>query len=897
MSFFSFDRGSLRGLAYQIGFTLFSAWLAWPIYGDVYLAVVIGAAVAFGILGAKFLVSKAASWLTSALYALVVAVFVGPLISAPGIYSSGAAFFRNWLDSVTSIVFGWKQLITIDPPIGTYHGLMTPAFIIFFGANLLAALAIFGKTKRQWLAILPFFAMVFFAFAFGQENIDDKTILLGVVFDVPSTFVSGFVILMASIKFLTPTVGKKPRFDFASLRNLRALTRQTLQLGGSWVLVLSALLVVAIVLGLNSASTREVLRSSPPPKFTGQELSPLSLYRQNFTDPQKLESKILSFSSTDEGLERIRVAVLTNFNGQIFSVENDNGVPLAFRLLPSALTSESGGQSSAETEIRLENRSSAWLPLVNNVSKVEFEGADSQAFGDNFYFNRPTNSGALLGAGLPSGPISYKVDSISAGDGVDPSTITPTANTVCSDAANGEGEVPQSVCDWIDLQDVDLSNATGFEKLVKTLRARGYLSHSLDEPKTSDSWVKKIDGYAFVSSKAGHAKGRIDQMFDDLISLQQASKEGVGNSKLVATAGDDEQFATAAALLARAAGYESRVVVGFRTSVAPVTPGVPACAADECLGGNLTAWVESSSAGSDWLPIDVTPQFKDPIKTTPIVVGLNQNESKPGQDNATVLPPSQVEPTDNQEPGSGDNFDWAGLVLAILGYVAVGTLTAAVIFGPPAAIILGKRRRRRNRQNAGTLAERITGAWDEYVDNLVDLGERGLRRLPANETRPELLVKAGIANAELLSSEYAKAMVRFTDFAAFAPEEPNPDYERQVWTFVDSEFAKSTAELSRYKRLRIRLSLRSIIYRASAPEANTVNFRRIGVEGSTFSAFLVVAKQGAVEGFEWAKPRVAKFVDKRLPFLNKLTAKVAPKVTGLTKKLSRKGESVEKTDD
>ena len=889
MNFLRFERSALRGWLYQLGFTAFAAWLAWPIFGDTYFAVVLLAATFLGVFGAKALVARSATWLGRALYGVVVVVLVGPLVSAPGIWGSGSAILRNWLEAVTSIVFGWKQLITIDPPVGTYHGLMTPAFLVFFVSNLLAALAIFGNSKRQWFAIVPFFAMVLFALAFGQETIDDQTTVFGFVFEVPSTFVSGLIILMASIKFLTPSPGKKPKFAIGALRNVRALTRQSIQFGGSWALVLSSLLVVAIVLGLNSASTREVLRSSPPPQFEGQELSPLSLYRQSFTDPEKLKAEILRFSSTDEALERIRVAVLTNFDGQVFSVENDNGVPLAFRLLPSALTSEAGSSKASETKITLQSRSSAWLPLVDNVSKVEFDGVEGQTFGDHFYFNRPTNSGALLGANVPAGPVAYTVESVGSTEALDPASLTPSANTVCADAANAESPIPQSVCDWIDLQDVDLSNAVGFEKLIQTLRARGYLSHALDEPKDADSWTKDLEGYNFVSSKAGHAKGRIDKMFEDLIALQEASKPGVGNSKLVATAGDDEQFATAAALLARAAGYESRVVIGFRTSSAMQVPGVTACAEDTCYGNNLTAWVEISSAGSAWLPIDVTPQFKDPIKTTPIVVGLNQNESKPGQDNATVQPPSQVEPTDDQvckencEPG----FDWAGFILGILAYVAVGTFAVAVVFGPPAAVILGKRRRRRNRQHAATLAERITGAWDEYVDNLVDLGERGLRRLPANETRPELLVKAAIANKELLDSPWAKDVVRFTDFAAFAPEEPNPDYEREVWAFVDSELAKSTAELSRYKKLRIKLSLRSIIYRASAPEVNTVNHRRIGVEGSTFSAFLVIAKQGTAEGYEWAKPRVKKFIDTKAPFLNKL----------VPSRMKRKAVKLEKTDD
>ena len=903
MNFLGLDRNMLRGLGYQLAFTLFAAWLTWPIYGDPYLAVVLAVSVALGAGGALALVSRASTWLGRALYAAAVVVIVGPFVSNPGLFNSGAAFLNSWIDSVSTIVFGWKQLITIDPPVGTYHGLMMPAFLVFFVANLLAGLVVLSKSKRQWLAILPFFAMVVFAFAFGQATIDDQTNLFGFILDVPSSFGSGLIILVASIKYLTPKPGKRPKLDFAGLRNPRALARQTVQFGSSWALVLAALVVVALVLGINSASSREVLRSAPPAQFKGQDLSPLSLYRQSFTDPKKLNQAILKYSSNDANLERIRLAVMTRFNGQVFSVEDEAANPLEFRLLPAALVANTDAAKTINTTITLINRGSVWLPLVDNVSKVEFSGANAQSLGDHFYFNRPTNSGALLGDNIPQGDVTYKVESFVEGAAVDPASITPAPNTVCADASNADSVIPQSVCDWIDLQDEDLSNASGLEKLIKTLRARGFLSHSLDLPKGEGTWSSLLDGYTWVTAKAGHSKGRIDQMFLDLIALQQASKPGVGNAKLVATAGDDEQFATAAALVARAAGYDSRVVVGFRTATTEPNLGVAACQDSTCFGKNLTAWVEVSSAGSAWLPIDVTPQYRIQPQAPPKVNGLKQNHSEPGQDNATVVPPAQPDPTSTVCQGKNPEdcvpqpcelgwFTWlicGGGWQVILGDTLLVALIGGLILGPPVAIILGKRRRRRNRENAATLAERITAAWDEYVDNLIDLGERGLRRLPANETRPELLVKAARANEALLTSGYAQAMVRFTDFAAFAPEEPNPDYEREVWTFVDTEYAKATAELSRYRKLRVQLSLRSIIYRASAPEANTVNYRRIGAEGSTLSAFLVVAKQGAIEGYEWAKPRVKKFVDARLPFLNKLVAKAAPSVNKLVTRVKRKG--------
>ncbi|MCX8530564.1 MAG: hypothetical protein ORN27_10955 [Rhodoluna sp.] len=900
MSFLGFERGNLRGLLFQLGFTLFAAWLVWPIYGDSYLAIVLAVAVFLGITGARLLVSRSAGWLTRALFGVFGVALVGPLVSSPGIFTSGSAFVSNWIDSVTSIIFGWKQLITIDPPVGTYHGLMTPTFLVFFVANLLAGLAVFGNPKRQWLAILPFFSMVVFAFAFGQASIDDKTNIFGFVLDIPSSWVSAVIILMASVKYLTPRPGKRPKFDFGAIRNVKALGRQAVQFGGSWALVLAALVAVSLVLGLSSASNREVLRSAPPVEFTGDELSPLSLYRQNFTDTKKLNQEVLRYSTSDANLERIRLAVMTHFNGQVFSVENDQSQLLQFQLLPAALSSSDGAKTVA-TKFELTNRNSAWLPLVDRVSKVDFGGAKAQSFSDHFYFNRPTNSGAILGKDAPTGAVSYTVNSFVATDSVDKTTIKSSPNTVCADASGGQSTVPQSVCDWLNLQSADVSNADGFEKLVQTLRARGFLSHSLDLPKGDQTWTSLLPGYRWVTSRAGHSTGRIDQMFKDLISLQEASKPGTPNTKLVATAGDDEQFATAAALLAQAAGYDSRVVLGFKTARSTPNDAVATCQDNACFGKNLTAWVEISSGGSSWLPIDVTPQFRIQPKSPPKVTGLKQHEASPGQDNASVLPPAQVDPTNSKDctKDCGDQFDWVGLILNILGYVLLVALVLGVIFGPPLAIILGKRRRRRNRLDPEktTLAMRITGAWDEYVDNLIDLGERGLRRLPANETRPELLVKAAKANEALAQSQYAQAMVRFTDFAAFAPEEPNPDYEREVWNFVDTEFAKSTAELSRYRKLRVQLSLRSIIYRASAPEANTVNVRRYGSDGSTFSAFVTVAKLGVSEGLDWLKPRVKKFVDEKAPFLNKVSAKVAPSLQKLVSKRKAKTEGSEIDND
>lgn len=874
MNFLKLERRSLRSLTYQSVFTLFATWLIWPIYNDGYLAVLVSLAAVLGIGGAILMRIRESGWLSTFLYGVAVSVLVGPIVSAPYILGSGANLLTNWMESLSSIVLGWKQLITIDPPVGTYHGLMVPAFLVFFASNLIAASIATANPRRHWIAIIPFFAMVIFAFAFGQQDVPQQTSILGVTLDVNSAYVSALVILMVSVKFLTPPLGKRARFGLAG--GFKQIARQGFQLGGSWVLVVAALMVVVFFVGSSMGTNRDVLRSAKPPVFTGEELSPLSLYRQNFNDVQKLNSEVLSYDSTDPALTRIRLAVMTHFNGQVFTVQDSLGEELPFRLLPASLVESGNTDKVAKTTFKLTDRELVWLPIVANLSKVDFEGAESKTFGDHFYFNRETTSGALLGDGVPEGAIDYVVESV-ADDSVDPASISSSPNSTCTDTGMESSVVPQSLCDWITLQNKDLSTAAGLEQLIKTLRARGYLSHSLDEPKSPENWTKTLVGYqSFIPAKAGHSKGRIEQMFKDLNALQTASPKAK-NSQLVATIGDDEQFATAAALLAQAAGYDSRVVLGFRTPNAPANASVPACENNVCRGKNLTAWVEVSSAGSPWYAIDVSPQFKDKPKSPPIQDGLIQHQANPGKDDATVLPPARVEPTESPKceldpnaPECKVQFDVWGLIVQIVTTVLVSALAVTVVVGPFAVIILGKRRRRRTRQDPNVpLAKRITNAWDEYVDNLIDLGENGLRRLPGNETRPELIRKAVTDNAT-----YAEFVVRNADFAAFAPEEPNPQDEQDAWKFVDSEFAKATEGMSRYRRLRVLLSLRSFLYRASEAEPNTVNKRRIGPDGSTFSAFLVVAKHGTIEGLEWLKPRVSAFIDKRMPFLTKFVAKV-----------------------
>src|SRR5690606_6314645 len=146
---------------------------------------------------------------------------------------------------------------------------------------------------------------------------------------------------------------------------------------------------------------------------------------------------------------------------------------------------------------------------------------------------------------------------------------------------------PESLRRWVAAQDAGADGA-GLEELISRLRARGYLSHALAVPAADPpAWVEALGAYAFEPSASGHSLARIDEMFDRLLA-REAQVAASGGS-LVAAVGDVEQFAVAAALIARELGFPSRVVLGVRLDDAA---GLPSCDDGECRAGDLAAWVE-----------------------------------------------------------------------------------------------------------------------------------------------------------------------------------------------------------------------------------------------------------------------------------------------------------------
>lgn len=171
---------------------------------------------------------------------------------------------------------------------------------------------------------------------------------------------------------------------------------------------------------------------------------------------------------------------------------------------------------------------------------------------------------------------------------------------------------------------------------------------------------------------------------------------------------------------------------------------------------------------------------------------------------AAIPPPSTVgEPTDAElnalknKRDSDDTFALPGWLVALLTYVVLPLLLVLAVAG---AIVGSKAWRRRRRRSAESVSARFAGGWREVTDHARDLGVAvsGVTR------REQSLVLAGVGVPEA-----APALARTADSHVFGPRSPEPAAAAAYWQDVDAYRSTMSAEVSRLRRLRAALSLRS----------------------------------------------------------------------------------------
>ena len=795
----------LTAFAFLAVFASLGAAALWPIYQDVFFVVTVsvGTSIGFAI---QFVTDRLRLPIGVAFLIILGALLVGAVpLTNPDAFTNLGQLPASWLESVQSFVLGWKQLVTIDIPVGTFQSLLAPVLLISVLSGFIFGRVVWGRSSQYWIAVIPMFVIVAIGVGFGGSAVA-RTLALGpLVIPIAPAFLFGTAALATAIVYLSWGGAVVRRGNRAEVSARDDAYRQGLfrrirrVVSAAAVVVLAATAAGAAIGVTGAASVRDVLRTTIDPlTLIKKQVSPLSVYRHSFIDAESLDATVLTVESTNQLPDRIRLAVMPFFDGEAFRVAAE-GTELdeesTFSRLPWSLAPRIAQTDVATLKLTYSPTDSPWLPAVDNLKMIEFTEDGSGDLAGALYVNRQTDAAVLVSQ--VDRPISYTVEWYVAAEQIPLEEVVPLGEPTIDALL-----IPASLEEWLLSQEVLVSNGAELSDVISKLRARGYLSHSLEEPTDplTSNWLSELTGYAFQPSLSGHSIARVDDLFSELNARQDATSSRE-DSQLVAAVGDDEQFATAAALIAARLGFTARVVVGFRLAAQDGDEFViPACDSGVCQGRNLTAWVEVAGQSGEWVAIDATPQYANPIAPKSSDRQDPKNPTTVFGDSANVAPAPQANPATGvtEETPSGFAFDLMGLLGAIL-TVVQWLFFVGLAMSPFVAIIWAKRARAINRKAADRLDDRLIGAWDEYVDLLVDYGKPIIRR----STRSELTSSYEDPNGAEMSN--------LGDQAAFADYFPDQLSVERGWLIVDETRTRMMAEANLFRRIRAALSLRSFV--------------------------------------------------------------------------------------
>jgi transglutaminase-like putative cysteine protease len=295
----------------------------------------------------------------------------------------------------------------------------------------------------------------------------------------------------------------------------------------------------------------------------------------------------------------------------------------------------------------------------------------------------------------------------------------------------------------------------------------------------------------------GHSYARISEMLGDPARI----------------VGYEEQYAAAAAVMARVASLPARVVVGYRIPTDRWDNGRA-----DVTAGDISAWVELNAGDLGWVPVDVSPdrsRTPDPetkgSTTEKIAV---PNPPPPPPPPPEVAPPRQ----EDEEVENDEAFEPIDHEMERSDGVSIGTWVAIGAGGVPlfllvafvTTVIAWKALRRRRRRRHGSAGGRVAGAWAETVDRCT---ERGAAR-PVGTTPQEAvglyLTTSELGGLETVGPEL-RQLANEVDRAAYAAGPPAPEHVEQAWACSDRVADELRRSRNTAQRLRMRLDPRPLL--------------------------------------------------------------------------------------
>ncbi|GAA1327535.1 transglutaminase domain-containing protein [Leucobacter albus] len=797
-----------------------AALAAWPIYETptLWLVTGIAALVAFATvwLGVRL------RWGAMTLVALALGFLVLLLpLGVPGALAGGPlGWLRGLGDGIAAVALGWKQLLTLALPVGTYQTVLVPVLTVVFVAVAAATALVLRGGRWAPVAGVAYVLPVLFGTVFGSSAVSAPLRLGGITVAAPRELALWLAAVGAAVAWVAWSSGRARRqalkrgreadaaLDAADVAGAdpagadaagsarpvtgRRAVRRNAAVRGlvAAVTVVAALAAALVVAPLVTQGARTVPRDAIDPELVIQDrVSPLAAYRAWKRD-DTLQAELFSVTADGGRLpERLTLAVLPEYDGVDFTV-GQGAAAGRFARFPS------GGAIADPARVSVEilgGYADVWVPISAPLGEPpSFTGSRAGQLEDSFYLNRATGSAVAVptARGLAAGD-GYRVEMSAAS----PATVD---SRPASEQPLVDTEALPELARWLKLQQLP-ETGEGLTTAIDRLRERGYLSHSLTDGAGEGLWLRDLaaeQGLRFVASPGGHSWSRVEQLFGQLTEQQLAAGEDSTQAMLVAGIGDDEQFAAAAALVARAMGFDSRVVVGVRLGGEDDgVPGIPACAT-VCTGEHLAAWVEVAGADGVWAPIDVSPQVAVPPTMLQKGEQLPEFPTQPEDRDASESDPP-VGMSDQESGNDGEN-DAAGLsalwpVLRLIGLALLGVLLIAMLalFVP-----LVKRLRGRARRSQQVPELRALAAWDELLDTYRDGGTRVPRG-----SRTDTMRQLGVDGGEWIAWT--------VDQAVYAREGITDETADTLWEIVDARTAEQWDDRSVWQRLMARFSFAS----------------------------------------------------------------------------------------
>lgn len=613
------------------------AW--WPIYADehfvvlVVVSTVLGSAIA--LLGVLF------RWSSAIVVPASVAVFtlVGVQLAVPSAVVAGFLPSAGGLvDLFAGVALGWKQLLTITLPVGSYQALLVPAFVVFLASPIITLTIALRARWGDLAPVVPSIAAVV-GLAFGPRDAGG------------SAAVALALLAVVLLWLMWRRAHQRGRGDSIGL--VRTAVGGLAVIAIAWGAALGAAALVP------PTAERVVLRSTVDQPFDPRSYSsPLAGFRHYFRVDDR-DDVLFTVEGLPDGA-RIRLATLDTYDGVVYTVgsaavASESG---SFTRVPFRFDQSDVVGTRVSLEVSIGEYSGVWVPTVGKFVRVEFSGDRAPELSDSFYYNDTASTAAVIER-LRDGD-SYRLDAVIP--------TQPTRAQLAGSTAGGASlpplpSVPAELVTVLEryVEGVD-GQGNRLLAIIDGLRAEGYVSHgtSSDEPQ----------------SRSGHSADRITELLSEQLMI-----------------GDAEQYAVTAALMARQLGFPARVVVGFAPGDASAVTGSMASAWIEVNTAQY-GWVTVD-------PNPPVREIPDAQPEEPSSVARPQSEIQPPDEDSDLNDNQTPAESTGDEPPTTDQLLLVLLALArVLGFTALVIAVVSAPFLLVIAAKLRRRQLRRRANSA-----------------------------------------------------------------------------------------------------------------------------------------------------------------------------------------------------